>query len=69
MRLSQVMAVIVIVLFTASIQAQDNVPDKMTIQGSFGTVTMDGTQWQRFSLKPDIPVGNFGVGLEFFQQK
>ena len=64
MRLSQVMVVIVIFLFTADIQAQENIPDKMTIQGSFGTVTMDGAQWQRFSLKPDIPVGNFGVGLD-----
>ena len=38
--------------------------DKMAIQAGYGTVTMDGVQWQRFSFRPDIPIGKFGLGLD-----
>ncbi len=64
MRLSHALTVLLIILFVTSVHAQENIPQKMTIQGSFGTVTMDGVQWQRFSFRPDIPIGNFGVGLD-----
>ncbi|MFC1552799.1 hypothetical protein ACFL6P_09600 [Candidatus Latescibacterota bacterium] len=64
MKLSTIFTVSVFVLISVTVQAQDSVPDKMSIQGSFGTVTMDGAQWQRFSFRPDIPIGNFGVGLD-----
>ncbi|MBN1293703.1 MAG: hypothetical protein JXB48_17815 [Candidatus Latescibacteria bacterium] len=44
--------------------AQEEVPTKMTIHAGFGTVTMGDVQWQRFSFRPDIPIGNFGIGLD-----
>lgn len=33
-------------------------------QAGAGTVTMDGEQMYRISLRPDIPLGKFGVGLD-----
>ena len=64
MRLSAFMTFLIIIFVTNGVQAQQTIPDKMTIQGSFGTVTMDGVQWQRFSFRPDIPIGKFGIGLD-----
>jgi hypothetical protein len=52
------------ILFGSHAFAQENVSQKMTIQAGYGTVTMGGVQWQRFSFRPDIPIGNFGVGLD-----
>jgi len=52
------------VLSVPCVNAQEPVPTKMTLQGSFGTVTMDGVQWQRFSFRPEIPVGAIGIGLD-----
>jgi len=43
--------------------AQDS-DDNMSIQAGYGTVTMGGVQWQRFSFRPDIPLGKFGLGLD-----
>jgi hypothetical protein len=31
---------------------------------SAGTVTVDGQQWTRLSLSPDIPIWKFGIGLD-----
>ncbi|MFC1538526.1 hypothetical protein ACFL6H_03805 [Candidatus Latescibacterota bacterium] len=64
MKFSTILLISVFLFSAETLQAQQNIPDKMTIQGSFGTVTMDGTQWQRFSFRPDIPIGNFGVGFD-----
>ncbi|MFC1489932.1 hypothetical protein ACFL6K_01855 [Candidatus Latescibacterota bacterium] len=64
MRLTNFAAIIVFSLFSLTVQAQQDIPDKMTIEGSFGTVTKEGAQWQRFSFRPDIPIGNFGVGFD-----
>lgn len=44
--------------------AQEEMNSKTTIQAGYGTVTMGGVQWQRFSFRPDIPFGNFGLGLD-----
>jgi len=30
-----------------------------------GTVTMDGETFQQISLRPEIPIGEFGIGLDF----
>ena len=52
-------------LFTGTTSAiPQDIPQKFSMQGSFGTVTMDGVQWQRFSFRPDIPIGKFGIGLD-----
>ncbi|MFC1508818.1 hypothetical protein ACFL60_03910 [Candidatus Omnitrophota bacterium] len=54
-----------VVLFSVSVVvAQDEVSQKATIQAGFGTVTMGDVQWQRFSFRPDIPIGKFGIGLD-----
>ncbi|MFC1693283.1 hypothetical protein ACFL1R_07250 [Candidatus Latescibacterota bacterium] len=53
-----------IILIPPQVLAQDTTSQKMTIQAGYGTVTMGGVQWQRFSFRPDIPVGNFGIGLD-----
>ncbi len=47
-----------------AVSAQVSAPEKTTIQAGYGTVTMDGVQWQRFSFRPDIPLGKFGLGLD-----
>lgn len=54
------------IIFTAAgaVSAQTGTSDKVTIQAGYGTVTMGGVQWQRFSFRPDIPIGKFGVGLD-----
>lgn len=36
----------------------------MAFSGVLGTVTVDGKQWQRISLRPDVPIGPFGVALD-----
>lgn len=53
-----------ILSFLPPARAQDLTPEKFTLQGSFGTVTMDGVQWERFSFRPDIPIGKFGIGFD-----
>ncbi len=64
MRHSLLTLVLFLVFVPSILTAQEALPQKMSLQGSFGTVTMDGVQWQRFSFRPDIPLGNFGVGLD-----
>jgi len=51
-------------LFASHSIAQSGSSQKMTIQAGYGTVTMGGVQWQRFSFRPDIPIGSVGVGLD-----
>jgi hypothetical protein len=47
-----------------SLCAQESIADKTTIQAGYGTVTINDTQWQRFSIRPDIPIGPVGIGLD-----
>ena len=51
-------------LLSSYVTAQSVDSQKMTVQAGYGTVTMGGVQWQRFSFRPDIPIGNFGLGLD-----
>mgnify|MGYP005858764551 CR=1 FL=1 len=51
-------------LVATTVYALDEVSQKATIQAGYGTVTMGGVQWQRFSFRPDIPIGKLGVGLD-----
>lgn len=59
-------SVLAVMLFSllSSPFAQQALPDKATIQAGYGTVTIGDTQWQRFSFRPDIPIGRFGIGLD-----
>ncbi|MDP2982297.1 MAG: hypothetical protein Q8O92_03080 [Candidatus Latescibacter sp.] len=50
--------------FASSPFAQEATSDKATIQAGYGTVTIGDTQWQRFSFRPDIPIGPVGIGLD-----
>ncbi len=60
-----VIVIAIVVMFSVSVvSAQEEVSQKATIQAGFGTVTMGDVQWQRFSFRPDIPIGKFGVGLD-----
>ena len=64
MKRSCVGFVTLFLLGISAVYAQDEVSQKATIQAGFGTVTMGDVQWQRFSFRPDIPLGKFGVGLD-----
>jgi hypothetical protein len=55
---------VVLLAFTVPVIAQESTPSRTTIQAGYGTVTMGGVQWQRFSFRPDIPLGKFGLGLD-----
>lgn len=44
--------------------AQEEESSETSIQAGYGTVTKEGVQWQRFSFRPDIPLGKFGLGLD-----
>ena len=35
-----------------------------SMSGTLGTVTIDGKQWQRLNLRPEIPIGKFGIALD-----
>ena len=60
-----VIVIAIVVMFSVSVvSAQEEVSQNATIQAGFGTVTMGDVQWQRFSFRPDIPIGKFGVGLD-----
>lgn len=64
MRPILIFSIVFLLFSTAGFAQTDDIPDKFSLQGSFGTVTKDGVQWQRFSFRPDIPIGKFGVGLD-----
>lgn len=44
--------------------AQLTAPKRVTVQASYGTMVVDGVNWQRFSFRPDIPFGKFGIGFD-----
>ena len=50
-------------LYAAEEEAAQSEP-KTSYAAAVGTVTIDGKQWQRISLRPDIPIGKFGVALD-----
>ena len=49
--------------------AQDEADAAATAGGgrsiAFGSTTVDGEQWQRLAFRPEIPIGNFAVALDF----
>ena len=56
--------VAIIISFATIVCAQEEINSKTSIQAGYGTVTLGGVQWQRFSLRPDFPLGKFGLGLD-----
>lgn len=41
-------------------------PDNIGISGSFGSVTIDNEVYNQIALRPEIPIGNFGLGLDLY---
>lgn len=58
-----VLAAAAALMLGPTVRAQES-PQKTTIQAGYGTVTLGGVQWQRFSFRPDIPIGKIGIGLD-----
>jgi hypothetical protein len=58
-----ILAAAAALLLGSTVRAEES-SQKTTIQAGYGTVTLGGVQWQRFSFRPDIPIGRFGIGLD-----
>ena len=41
-------------------------PDDMSVSGSFGSVTIDNEVYNQIALRPEIPIGNLGIGLDLY---
>ena len=41
-------------------------PDNVGISASFGSVTIDNEVYNQIALRPEIPIGNFGLGLDLY---
>ena len=61
---SALICMLTLCTFATTAAAQDGTSQRMNIQAGYGTVTMGGVQWQRFSFRPDIPIGKFGIGFD-----
>lgn len=55
-------------LLVFSLFAQDDVgaPPKSGTTGSIGTVTLNGQIYNQLSIRPEIPIGKLGVGLDIY---
>jgi len=59
---------IIPLLLVFSLFAQDiaNAPAKSATTGSIGTVTLNGQVYNQLSIRPEIPIGKLGVGLDIY---
>ena len=59
---------IIPLLLVFSLFAQDaaNAPAKSGTTGSIGTVTINGEIYNQLSLRPEIPIGKLGLGLDVY---
>ena len=59
---------IIPLLLVFSLFAQDNanIPTKYATTGSIGTVTLNGQVYNQLSIRPEIPIGKLGVGLDIY---
>ena len=55
-------------LLIFSLFAQDDAgtPAKSGTTGSIGTVTLNGQVYNQLSIRPEIPIGKLGVGLDIY---
>ena len=55
-------------LLVFSLFAQDDVgaPANSGTTGSIGTVTLNGQVYNQLSIRPEIPIGKLGVGLDIY---
>lgn len=54
-----------ILLIFTSIFAQE-ADSTMNLSGGLGSITIDGEIYNQISLRPEIPIGKFGIGLDFY---
>jgi len=54
---------LVSLLFT---QNASNIPEKSGTTGSIGTVVINGDIYNQLSLRPEIPIGKLGLGLDLY---
>ena len=38
----------------------------MNLSGGLGSITIDAEIYNQISLRPEIPIGKFGIGLDFY---
>ncbi len=68
MRKDIVFCLSLLLLFATALHAEEEEAEQPESKASYaaavGSVTIDGKQWQRISLRPDIPIGKLGVALD-----
>ncbi len=68
MRKGIVFTVSLLLFLATSLYAEEEEAGQEESEASYaagvGSVTIDGKQWQRINLRPDIPIGKFGVALD-----
>jgi hypothetical protein len=52
-------------LFLTSVFAQ-NADSTMSLSGGLGSITIDGEIYNQIALRPVIPIGKLGIGLDFY---
>jgi hypothetical protein len=59
---------IILLFLVFSLFAQDNAntPEKSGATGSIGTVTLNGQVYNQLSIRPEIPIGKLGLGLDVY---
>ena len=60
----------IIIIFISMLSSQDTQTDTSFesggTKGSIGTVTINGQVYNQLSLRPEIPIGKLGVGLDIY---
>ena len=67
-RISKMINILFLLPFTLFAQDADNssISMKSGTTGSIGTVTMNGQMYNQLSLRPEIPIGKLGIGLDIY---
>ena len=55
----------IILFIVSSLFSQFNM-DYIDLSGAFGSVTIDGEIYNQLSLRPEIPIGKLGLGLDIY---
>ncbi|MBC8255868.1 MAG: hypothetical protein H8E85_00995, partial [Candidatus Marinimicrobia bacterium] len=55
-----------LLIFSLFAQDDTGTPEKSGATGSIGTVTLNGQIYNQLSIRPEIPIGKLGVGLDIY---
>jgi hypothetical protein len=55
-----------LLIFSLFAQEEAGTPAKSGTTGSIGTVTLNGQVYNQLSIRPEIPIGKLGVGLDIY---